>query len=364
MNRFSKKVSNFHSDLLMNTKLGQLCGSKTLFRERYAILRILGRGGFGVTFLARNVNLPGHPLCVIKQLCPKVSNPRSWERAKERFEKEAKTLGQLGNHSQIPMLLDYFEMGEEFFLVQEYVRGCTLTREVRRNGALSEDAVKKFLQEMLPVLQYIHKNHVIHRDIKPQNLLRCDDDGRLVLIDFGAVREELAKASEVAEKTATTNFVGTMGFAPPEQFSLRPVYSSDIYALGVTSLYLLTGKAPLEFDYDPNTGEICWEKQLTVSEHFGSVLNKMIKVSVKERFSSASEVMFALGIESHLPHLSNCLSTKPLGVKESKITHSFEENYHSYVPPFTRTAVAIREWKAKLEARKARRNYKPYSSMA
>ncbi len=364
MNRFSRKVSNLHSDLLMNTKLGKLCGSKTLFRERYAILRILGRGGFGVTFLARNVTLPGNPLCVIKQLCPKVSSPKSWERAKERFEKEAKTLGQLGNHSQIPMLLDYFEMGEEFFLVQEYVRGCTLTREVRRNGTLSEAAVRKFLQEILPVLQYIHKNHVIHRDIKPHNLLRCDDDGRLVLIDFGAVREELVKAGDMIDKTATTNFVGTMGFAPPEQFSLRPVYSSDIYALGVTCLYLLSGKAPLEFDYNASSGEICWQKQLTVSEEFASILNKMLKIGVKERFQSASEVMFALGVEPHLPHLISCLSSQPLGTEEKSKTHSFEENYHSYVPPFTRTAIAIREWKAKLESRKSRRNYKHYSSMA
>lgn len=364
MNRFSQKVSNFHSDLLMNTKLGQLCGSKNLFRERYAILRILGRGGFGVTFLARNVTLPGHPLCVIKQLCPKVSSPRSWQRAKERFEKEAKTLGQLGNHSQIPMLLDYFEMGEDFFLVQEYVRGCTLTREVRRKGPLSETEVKQFLQEILPVLQYIHKNHVIHRDIKPHNLLRCDDDGRLVLIDFGAVREELAKATELFDKTATTNFVGTMGFAPPEQFSLRPVYSSDIYALGVTCLYLLTGKAPLEFDYDANTGEICWQNKLTVSPHFTEILNRMLKTSVRERFKSAAEVVFALGMESHSSSLSDCLTNQPLGVEEKTNSNSFEENYQGYLPPFTRTAVAIREWKAKLEARKSRRNYKTYSSLA
>ncbi len=362
MNRFSQKISKFHSDLLTNTKLGQLCGSKTLFRDRYAILRILGRGGFGVTFLARNVTLPGHPLCVIKQLCPKVSSPKSWERAKERFEKEAKTLGQLGNHSQIPMLLDYFEMAEEFFLVQEYVRGCTLTREVRRSGPLSEDAVKKFLREILPVLKYIHKNHVIHRDIKPHNLLRCDDDGRLVLIDFGAVKEELALVN--SDKTATTNFVGTMGFAPPEQLSLRPVHGSDIYAVGITCLYLLSGKAPLEFDYDTNTGEICWQKQLTVSEHLTRILNKMLKISVKERFRSADEVMFALGIESHLPHLTNCLTTQPLGVKNKPDIHSFEENYHSYVPPSTRTAIAIREWKAKLKARKSRQNYQAYPSRA
>ncbi len=361
MNRFSEKISHFHSDLLTNTKLGQLCGSKTLFRERYAILRILGRGGFGVTFLARNVTLPGHPLCVIKQLFPKVSSPKSWQKAKERFEKEAKTLGQLGNHCQIPMLLDYFEMGEDFFLVQEYVRGCTLTREVRRSGTLSETAVKQFLHEILPVLQYIHKNHVIHRDIKPHNILRCDDDGRLVLIDFGAVKEELAHIEQLVGKTATTNFVGTMGFAPPEQFSLRPVYSSDIYALGITCLYLLSGKAPLEFDYDTNTGEICWQKELKVSEHFAFILNKMLKITVRERFKSAHEVICALGIESHVPSLTNCLTTQPLGIEIEDKPSNFEENYQSYVPPFTRTAIAIREWKAKLKSRKSRRNYKPLS---
>ena len=150
---------------------------------------------------------------------------------------------------KFPMLLDYFQGNGEFYLVQEYVQGYTLAREVRQNGPKSEAAVKQFLQELLPVLQYLHQNHVIHRDIKPQNLLRCEDDRRIVLIDFGAVKEKLVDACENSlNKPTTTNFVGTVGFAPPEQFSLRPVYASDIYAVGVTCLYLLTGKAPLEFD--------------------------------------------------------------------------------------------------------------------
>lgn len=153
MNRFSPKVSNLHDDILQETQLGQLCGSKLLFRDRYEILRILGRGGFGVTFLANNMTLPGTPQCVIKQLCPKVSKPKSWQRACQRFEKEAKTLGKLGTHSQIPMLLDYFEMSGEFFLVQEYVRGSTIARDIRRTGPRSEAAVKQFLRELLPVIQ-------------------------------------------------------------------------------------------------------------------------------------------------------------------------------------------------------------------
>jgi serine/threonine protein kinase len=352
MNCFSKNVSNFHDDILLETQLGQLCGSKLLFRNRYEILRILGRGGFGVTFLAKNVTLPGNPVCVIKQLCPKVTNPKSWGRARERFEKEAKTLGQLGTHSQIPMLLDYFEMNNEFYLVQEYVRGSTIAREVRRSGAKNEATVKQFLRDILPVLQYIHKHRVIHRDIKPHNLLRCEDDGRLVLIDFGAVKEELVRTGQKSEtRSASTNFVGTMGFAPPEQFSLRPVYASDIYAVGVTALFLLTGKAPLEFDYDGNTGEICWQKHVEVSPHFAQVLSKMVKIPLEERYKTAEDVMWDLGMESYLPTLSNCMTTKRFSANSEG---SVEEMQEGYITPVSRTAIAIREWRDKLKQHKSR----------
>lgn len=369
MNRFSmKKVTKFHTDILQTTHLGQLCGSKNLFRDRYKILRILGRGGFGVTFLARNMSLPANPLCVIKQLCPQASNHKSWERAKQRFEKEAITLGQLGSHSQIPMLLDFFENHGEFYLVQEYVRGYTLAREVRRNGIKTEATVKQFIQEILPVLSYIHKHHVIHRDIKPQNILRCKDDGRLVLIDFGAVKDEVTQQAEntSAGRNASTHFVGTMGFAPPEQFYLSPVYASDIYAVGITCVYLLTGKAPLELDRDPITGEILWEQKVNVSEHFGNLLNKMIKTSLVERFKSVDEVKLALSLEKYIPNLSECLTTKPLGNINKLQASGFQTSGFralgqineansqgtsgQYLSPFARTATAIRKRRKKLKA--------------
>ncbi|WP_238360513.1 serine/threonine-protein kinase [Iningainema tapete] len=328
------------------TKFEQI-SSGQLFQGRYNVLQILGRGGFGVTFLARDMILPGNPLCVIKQLCPKATNPKSWERACSRFEKEAKTLAQLGNHSQIPMLLDYFEVKGDFYLVQEYVKGLTLAQEIRRTGTKSEGEVKQFLRELLSVLQYVHQNRVIHRDIKPQNLLRCQDDGRLVLIDFGAVKDELVKASQTpTEKTASTNFVGTMGFAPPEQFCLRPVYASDIYAIAVTCLYLLTKKAPLEFDSDPNTGEICWRKEVEISENFASILSKMLHISLEERFKSVEDVLWALKMESYLPSLTNCLTTQKLNNNSKKIS------VQEYESPVARNANAIREWRKKLNSRK------------
>ncbi|MBD1995609.1 serine/threonine protein kinase [Leptolyngbya sp. FACHB-541] len=346
-------LSNLRSSAQHQTHLGQLCGSRKLFRDRYRIVRALGRGGFGVTFLARDMTLPGTPLCVIKQLCPKVSNPAILERAKERFEREAKTLSQLGSHAQVPQLLDYFELDGEFYLIQEYIKGCTLAKEVKNGGVQSEAAVKRFLREILPVLDYIHRHKVIHRDIKPPNIIRCQDDGRLVLIDFGAVKEQIAQASEVTQKATTTNFVGTVGFAPPEQLSLRPLYASDIYAIGVTCLYLLTGKPPLEFDYDPATAEICWQEFVQVSDHFAVILGKMLKISPRDRYRSAKQILRALDLEPHLDQLADCMNT------QRRLANPEQEEATSsdgYVSPISRTAAAIRDWRTRLQDKEHKQN--------
>ncbi|MBD2464787.1 serine/threonine protein kinase [Oscillatoria sp. FACHB-1407] len=334
-----------------NTPLSQLCGSKRLFRNRYKVLQTLGRGGFGVTYLAKDVSLPGSPECVIKQLCPKVNNPAILQRASERFEREAKTLAQLGSHAQVPQLLDYFQEQGEFYLVQEYIRGVNLAKEVRNVGPLSELAVKRFLREILPVLDYIHRNQVIHRDIKPLNIIRCEDDGRLVLIDFGAVKEQIVEVDDMTQRGQSTQFVGTVGFAPPEQISLRPVFASDIYAIGMTCLYLLTGRPPMEFDCDPLTGEIMWESMLHLSDHFGKVLSKMLKCSVVDRYQSAEQVLRALELEPYLDKLADCMNTK---------TRSHESEAEAveaprYLSPIARRAQEIRDWRSRLLAKQRTR---------
>jgi serine/threonine-protein kinase len=347
-----KNLSSFHSDILEQTQLGRMCGSQELFRDRYQILRMLGRGGFGVTFLAKDAYLPSQPQCVIKQLCPRFTDYPALVSARERFEREAKTLSLLGSHSQIPRLLDYFSIDEEFYLVQEYVRGYTLARLIRRIGPISEAAVKKLLGEMLPLLQYIHQNRVIHRDIKPQNVIRCQDDGRLVLIDFGAVKE-IAQFGDTGGKTATTNFIGTVGFAPPEQFALRPVYASDIYALGVTCLYLLTGKAPLDFESNRRSGEIIWRNTVDVSEPFAQILDRMLVISLQERYQSAGAILRSLNKEVPQDNLANCLTVQSPPAKLSDQTKP-ELSASEYDSPAHRTASAIRDWKKRLEARKQR----------
>jgi serine/threonine protein kinase, bacterial len=290
----------------------QACGSNLLLRDRYRVIQALGQGGFGATFLAKDESLPGEPCCVIKQLRPTTSGAHLLPMARELFEREARTLGKIGNHPQVPMLLAYFEDNQQFYLVQEYISGWTLQQEVRKSGPFSEAGVKQFLSEILPLLQYIHSQQVIHRDIKPANLIRREQDKKLVLIDFGAVKNQVNSTVNNSDQTALTNFaIGTPGFAPPEQMALRPVYASDIYAVGVTCIYLLTGKSPKDLDYNPATGEMIWRKYVQISPHFAEVLKKMLEASVRHRYQVSGDILRALDLEPYLDSLRDGLSNKP-----------------------------------------------------
>ncbi len=291
-----------------NVPVCQACSAKLCLRDRYQVLGLLGKGGFGTTFVARDFLLPGNPYCVVKQLRPSSDDPGVFKMAKELFEREAHTLGQVGSHPQVPRLLDYFEENQQFYLVQEYVKGHNLYQEVKKNGPFSEAGVKQFLSELLPILQYIHQEKVIHRDLKPANLIRRETDRKLVLIDFGAVKTGVntVLASGTSEHTALTAFaVGTMGFAPPEQMAMRPVYASDVYALGVTCVYLLTAKSPKEMGCNHETGELDWLKFVKVSEPFAKVLHKMMELTVRYRYKSAGEVLEALEMVPYAESLKN-----------------------------------------------------------
>ncbi|MGD1944426.1 MAG: pentapeptide repeat-containing protein [Leptolyngbyaceae cyanobacterium] len=283
----------------------QACGSSLRLRDRYRALRALGRGGFGATFLARDESLPGHPLCVIKQLRPSADAQHILDMARDLFQREAKILGKIGNHPQLPRLLDYFETNQEFFLVQEFINGKTLQQEVRQGGPFSEAGVRQFLSEALPLIQYVHDSKIIHRDIKPANLIRRDEDKKLVLIDFGAVKDKVAPVQESSDQTALTAYaIGTPGYAPPEQMAMRPVYASDLYAMGVTCIYLLTGKSPKDLDYDPTTGEMMWRNLVHVSDHFAGVLQKMLEISVRHRYQTVESILRDLDLEPYMDSLA------------------------------------------------------------
>ncbi|MEL6496251.1 MAG: serine/threonine-protein kinase [Cyanobacteria bacterium J06623_7] len=298
-------------------RICKACGSKLLLHGRYHLVKGLGKGGFGATFLAADLSLPGKPLCVIKQLRPNTDNPNFLSMARELFEREAKTLGRVGNHPQIPRLLDYFEDREQFYLIQEFVKGNNLQQEVKKNGVLNETQARQVLNEVLVILRDIHIQKVIHRDIKPANIIRREIDDKLVLIDFGVVKNQVHSAGAAANQTALTAFaVGTPGFAPPEQLAMRPVYASDVYALGVTIMYLMSGKAPKNMECDPITGDINWFKYVKVSDSFAEILLKMLEVAVKNRYKTAQEVLDVLDMENHIDSLAESMLSHPVSNDE------------------------------------------------
>jgi serine/threonine-protein kinase len=287
--------------------------------------------------------------------------------ARELFEREARTLGQIGNHPQVPRLLDYFEDSDQFYLVQEYISGLTLQQDIKENGPMSEAGVKQFLSEILPLLRDIHKQNVIHRDIKPANIIRREQDRKLVLIDFGAVKNQVNQDLNNSEQTALTNFaIGTPGFAPPEQMELRPVFASDIYAVGVTCIYLLTGKSPKDLEYNPLTGEMVWRKHVQISDDFAEVLKKMLESTVRYRFKTADEVITVLNLGPYIDSLREGLTIKPNHPPNSSSRNLFSEELNIPSSPSNPSSPtsATEKLAAQIRARRERqaRSGSPYTS--
>ncbi|MEH2228518.1 MAG: serine/threonine-protein kinase [Nostoc sp.] len=265
-----------------------------LLDGRYQVLQILGGGGFGQTYIAQDTHRPGFPKCVVKHLKPVTRSPEFLETARRLFTSEAETLEQLGYHDQIPRLLAYFEENQEFFLVQEFIEGHTLKAELFPNQRWTEDRVIQLLQQVLGILQFIHSHNVIHRDIKPDNIIRRQQDGKLVLIDFGAVKQVQTQLLTVAGHTGATIIIGTPGYMSTEQGQGKPRPNSDIYSLGIIGIQSLTGLHPINFEEDPDTGEISWQHQANVSSELASVLSKMVLHHFKQRYQSAAEVLEVL----------------------------------------------------------------------
>ncbi|NJS11114.1 MAG: protein kinase [Microcoleus sp. CSU_2_2] len=302
------------------------CGSKLLLRERYRAVKPLGRGGFGRTFLAVDEDKPSKPRCAIKQFFPVSQGTSSAEKAAELFNREAVRLDELGKHPQIPELLAHFQQERYQYLVQEFIEGQNLQEELARAGAFSENQIRSLLNDLLPVLQFVHSCNVIHRDIKPPNIIRRRSvqpsiiytyptlTGELVLVDFGA-----AKVVEGEFKTGTV--IGSPEFVAPEQIRGQAVYASDLYSLGVTCIYLLTQISPFDL-FDINQDTWVWRDFLKVQidPKLGRILDKMLEPSLSRRYKSATEVLQDLqphqgagaGASPRQPHQGAGAGTPPL----------------------------------------------------
>ncbi|NJL85505.1 MAG: serine/threonine protein kinase [Leptolyngbyaceae cyanobacterium SM1_1_3] len=214
---------------------------------------------------------------MVKHLQPASRDPNFLQIARRLFATEVKTLRRLGQHDRIPQLLDSFEVGEEFYLVQEFIDGQPLSQELQSSDRFSEAAAIELLRDVLKTLQFIHENHVIHRDVKPENLIRRQCDGQPVLIDFGAVKEIRTQLSD--QQSALTVGIGTQGYMPHEQLVGKPRYNSDLYALGMTVIRGLTGRLPAELLEHPQTAEAIWQDQVAISDGLKVLLSKMVRYS-------------------------------------------------------------------------------------
>ncbi|OUL17997.1 serine/threonine protein kinase [Nostoc sp. 106C] len=268
----------------------------TLLNNRYQVLRVLGSGGFGETFLAEDTQMPSSRRCVIKQLKPVANNPQVYQLVQQRFQQEAAILEELGDRSnQIPKLYAYFVDNGQFYLVQEYIEGHTLTQKMQQQGILHESTVKGILIDILPVLEFVHSKRIVHRDIKPDNIILRFSDGKPILIDFGAVKVSMGTVITASGNSNQSIVIGTPGFMPMEQSVGRPVFSSDLYSLGLTAIYLLTGKLPADLPTDPATGDILWRNfTFNISPDFAAVLDKAIQSSPRDRYLSARDMLAAL----------------------------------------------------------------------
>ncbi|MEL7332871.1 MAG: serine/threonine protein kinase [Cyanobacteria bacterium J06560_2] len=301
-----------------------------LLSNRYKVLNVLGDGGFGKTFLVEDTHMPSNRKCVLKQLKPIHDQPALRQVVQDRFQREAATLEKLGEaHDQIPRLHAYFTEGEQFYLVEEWVEGLTLTQKVHKDGPMSEATVQAIIAKLLPAIAYVHSQKIVHRDIKPDNILLRQPDGKPVLIDFGAVKETMKTIINSGEQSTHSIVVGTPGYMPSEQLSGRPIYASDIYSLGMTAIFLLTGKIPQELGTDPQTGSLSWREHAgNISTGFANFIDCATHMSSHTRFATAQDMQFAL-------------NTLMMGQMETQIATSVAQGKEQVAPPQPNSAQTV-----------------------
>ncbi|MBD2507665.1 serine/threonine protein kinase [Nostoc muscorum FACHB-395] len=279
-----------------------------LLGGRYRPTQVLSdEGGFGRTYLAEDVHKLNE-CCVVKQFAPKLQGTGPLTKAIELFKQEASRLQELAEHPQIPTLLAYFEQNGYLFLVQQFIDGQNLLKEWERRGNYSETQIRELLLDLLPVLKFTHVRGVIHRDIKPQNIIRRQSDGRLVLIDFGASKQLTATV-----QTKMGTVIGSHGYTALEQMQDGKAYpASDLFSLGATCFHLLTGVRPSQLWIQQGYSWVgSWRQYVispgrdgvSVSIELGEVLDKLLQRDIQKRYQSADEVIADLtpGLSSFSP---------------------------------------------------------------
>jgi serine/threonine protein kinase len=260
----------------------------TVLQNRYEIEKLSHTGGMGYVYLARDKKLYDRA-CVVKQ----VKEPVRSESEQKKLEEEALRMAKLSNPN-VAMILDHFVENGYYFLVVELISGKTLSEVFEEGqGRLREEEVVKWAIAMCEVVDYIHKEGVIHRDISPDNVM-LTEEGNIKFVDFGTLRE----LRHITDKG--TAGMGKFGYTPPEQWQGHPVPQSDIFALGATIYYLLSGNLPLSKEYVSGQGpqKADFSPQFppirtkipAISPRLEAVLQKALQLDLNARYSSAMEM--------------------------------------------------------------------------
>ena len=271
-----------------------------LIAERYQVLEVLGSGKMANTYLTLDLHAGDRTKCVIKQFVPSHPDLKLQAAQRQLFAEEAASLKTLGAHDQIPQHLNNFEYQAEHYLIQEFIEGHPLTAELFCRARWQEPQVIQFLQEMLSVLAYVHGQGVIHRDVKPSNIMRRQSDNQLVLIDFGAAQKIMTRHSLFSRESRANFIVGTLGYMPIEQAQGKAQPNSDVYSLGMIAIQALTGQLPRQLQEDKK-GEWLWRSHATVSDELAAVLAKMVRCRSGQRFQSATEALAAVQALGSVP---------------------------------------------------------------
>ncbi len=286
---------------------------------RYQIVKQLGRGSFGETFIAKDRRRPGHPLCVVKQFSPlQIASDEDLDKARRRFKQEAFILEKLGHHDRIPRLLaSYFEessseeSSEEnsepngrFYLVQELILGPSLHTCLSDSPQMPLEQTILLLQEILEILSFVHEQGVIHRDIKPENIIYREADRHWVLIDFGAVKQ-LTTLVNSAEAEGTMA-IYSAGYTPSEQLEGQPCIASDLYSLGMLCLQCLSGQSPKMLKHALRQQGLSWLNPVVGHTGLTTILEKMTRPQWENRYQSAQAVLEDMAaIADTLPSVSS-----------------------------------------------------------
>ena len=262
-------------------------------QNRYHVIEQLGRGNSGITFVAEDRE-SFNDLCVVKQFKPRSHKPQELEIAKRLFKTEAEILSKLGSHDRIPCLFAHFVSKQDFFIVQELIKGQDLSKELAQRQYFPQEDILDLLEDVLEILVFVQESGVIHRDIKPSNLIRRDRDSKIVLIDFGSVKQISLSEDEAKVTEPPTIIIGTKNYVPLEQVMGSPGFYSDVYSLGIVAVQALTGKLSSELATN-NQGKILWQDSLRESDKYSpkllKIIDKAIRQNHQERYQSAQEIL-------------------------------------------------------------------------